>query len=207
MLTSPEINAIAAALAKAQGEFGPILMNKKNPHFKSKYADISSINTATRPALCKHGITVLQSASVEGDYVHIETLLAHSSGQYLSSTLKIRTEKSTPQGIGSTITYGRRYALSAMLEVTGDEEDDGEATTDHYEKDKRKESYSRSPSPALDVFEVAKHSAQLFAYLSEQYPNATPEWYEAVQGCMLGKTFNKAMVQLAVQYVIDKFSS
>lgn len=118
-----------AALSAAQGEIEGAAKGKTNPHFKSKYADLASIWDACRAPLSKHGLCVIQRpAPCESGHVAIETVLAHKSGQWIGGTLVMRPAKADPQGIGSTITYARRYALASMVGVAPDD-DDGNAAS------------------------------------------------------------------------------
>lgn len=125
---SASIAAIAAALAKAQGELTGAAKDSLNPHFKNKYADLSAIWDACRPALSKHGIAVVQSPSADGARVTLTTLLAHTSGEWIQAALEMTAQQNTPQGIGSCITYARRYALASMVGVAP-EDDDGNAAS------------------------------------------------------------------------------
>lgn len=126
MQTSPSIAAIAAALAKAQKVIKPAVFDRTNPHFKNKYATLPSIVEAIRSALADNGIAVLQGAEADGAQVKVTTMLAHSSGEWLSSTLTLTATQNTPQGVGSALTYGRRFGLSSMVCAVADEDDDGE---------------------------------------------------------------------------------
>ena len=101
---------IYEALAKAQSEFEPVLFDRTNPHFKNKYATLNALETATKPALTKNGLSILQLFKMqpEGEMLLI-TRLAHTSGEFIDSEyLVVRTGKSDQQ-IGSSITYGRRF--------------------------------------------------------------------------------------------------
>lgn len=126
METSQEINELATALAKAQGTMGGALKDSANPFFKSKYADLESVWTACRKALSDNGLSVVQSTSGVESGVAVTTTLLHSSGQWMRDTLPLHPKDLSPQGIGSAITYGRRYALAAMVGVY-QTDDDGEA--------------------------------------------------------------------------------
>lgn len=126
MTTSESINEIAAALAKAQGEMGGALKESANPFFKSKYADLSSVWDACRGPLSKHGLAVIQSPSAEGVAVSIETLLTHTSGQWMRGIVTVNAKDESPQAVGSAITYLRRYALQSFVGVAP-EDDDAEA--------------------------------------------------------------------------------
>ena len=127
MLKSEQINELAAALAKAQGQIEGAKKSSSNPFFKSKYADLAECWNTCREALTANGISVIQMPEEinENGRLNITTMLAHSSGQYISSTLTMTVTKLDPQAIGSAITYGRRYALAAMVGLA-QEDDDGE---------------------------------------------------------------------------------
>jgi hypothetical protein len=126
MTTSDSINEIAAALAKAQGEMGGAVKDAANPFFKSKYADLASVRDACIGPLSKHGIAVFQSPSVAGAVVSVETMLAHSSGQWVRGSVSCTAKDDSPQSVGSAITYLRRYALQSFAGVAP-EDDDAEA--------------------------------------------------------------------------------
>lgn len=128
MRWSPSIGAIADAMSKAQGEIEGAAKDSINPHFKNKYADLAAVWDACRAALSKNGIAVFQSPSAEGPRVTVTTLLAHKSGEWVIGDLTMTAQQNTPQGIGSTITYGRRYALASMAGVAP-EDDDGNAAS------------------------------------------------------------------------------
>jgi hypothetical protein len=127
---SPTIGKLAAALAKAQGEYGVAMKDTSNPFFKSKYADLASIINATRKALSDNGIAVCQPCQTDNaaKMVVVTTLLVHSSGEWMEADLKIPTAKWDAQTLGSASTYGRRYGLQGFLTVAG-EDDDGNAAT------------------------------------------------------------------------------
>lgn len=126
MQHSEQIQDLAAALAKAQGTMGGALKDSANPFFKSKYADLESVWNACRKALAENGLSVVQSASTAEGGVAVTTMLLHSSGQWMRDTLPLHPKDMSPQGIGSAITYGRRYALAAMAGVY-QTDDDAEA--------------------------------------------------------------------------------
>jgi hypothetical protein len=125
---SETIKEIAAALVKAQASIKGALKDSTNPHFRSKYADLSSVVEAVKEPLLKQGITFLQGVHDAEGGVAIETVLLHSSGEWISSTLRIPATKNDAQGFGSAITYGRRYGLQSMCGVPA-EDDDGNAAT------------------------------------------------------------------------------
>lgn len=126
METSEQINELAAALSKAQGEMGGAVKESANPFFKSKYADLASVRDAVREPFAKNGLSVVQSPSAEGARVCVETLLLHASGQWIRGTVSTTAKDETPQSVGSAITYLRRYALQSFAGVAP-EDDDAEA--------------------------------------------------------------------------------
>lgn len=126
MITSENINELAGALAKAQGAMGGALKDSANPFFKSKYADLESVWSACRKALSDNGLAVIQTESATDSGVAITTMLAHSSGQWIRDTLSLQPKDMSPQGMGSAITYGRRYALASIAGVY-QTDDDAEA--------------------------------------------------------------------------------
>lgn len=146
MEKSEEIGELAKALAAAQGEIGNVLKSKSNPFFKSSYADLAACWDAARGPLSKHGLSVLQlPVPCEGNSVALETVLAHSSGQWISSTSAMPVSKGDAQGHGSALTYLRRYALCAVIGLA-QEDDDGNAASAK-ETQKPVEKPARQPVP------------------------------------------------------------
>jgi hypothetical protein len=140
MKTSDTIDQIATALAAAQAEMKNATLNKVNPHFKSRYADLAGIRDTVIPSLSKHGISVVQMTGVADTGLTVATRLMHSSGQWLESTYPVSYDK--PQAMGSAITYARRYSLSAICCISADDDDDANAAND---KAVEAPKYSRNP--------------------------------------------------------------
>lgn len=124
---SESIGKLAAALAKAQGEITNAAKSADNPFFKSKYADLGSIMDACRGPLSKYGIAYLQPASSIGKTVIVTTLVAFED-EWIEDKLILTAAQDSPQAVGSAITYGRRYALAAMIGVAAGD-DDGNAAS------------------------------------------------------------------------------
>lgn len=130
MNTSEQINELAKALAEAQGEMKSAAKDAKNPFFNSSYATLDSIWEACRETLSKHGLSVVQVPITDEYGLRLVTRLCHASGQWIEGALSLNPSKNDLQGIGSAITYGRRYMLGAMVGVATDNDDDGnEAAT------------------------------------------------------------------------------
>lgn len=123
---SESIAALAASLAKAQGEMEGAKKDSANPYFKSKYADLGSVWDAIRKPFSANGLAVMQFPRSTDGGVEIETLLAHSSGEWVAETLMLPASKHDAQGLGSAITYARRYGLQSIAGVAP-EDDDGNA--------------------------------------------------------------------------------
>ena len=123
MIKSDSIAALSMALAKAQGELENANKNANNPHFKSRYADLAELLNTVRPVLSKHGLAVIQMPSFDSGVASVETLLTHSSGEYVSSTCSAPVTKQDAQGVGSAITYLRRYSLAAFCGIAQEDDD------------------------------------------------------------------------------------
>jgi hypothetical protein len=126
MNKSESIKELAEALAKAQAEIGNAGKNAANPHFRSRYADLAEVLNTVRPVFAQHGLSVMQFPGFESGMVSVETVIAHSSGEWISSTLHAPVSKHDAQGVGSALTYARRYSLAACAGIA-QEDDDGEA--------------------------------------------------------------------------------
>ena len=120
---------IATALVKAQKSFGPALKSSTNPHFKSRYADLSACVEAVISGLNDNGIALIQKCHNCDSGVMVETVLIHESGEMLEcGTLHVPASKQDPQGYGSALTYARRYSLMAACGIAP-EDDDGNSAS------------------------------------------------------------------------------
>lgn len=120
---------IYAALAKAQSEMGKALKQSENLHFKSKYADLGAVMDACMPALTKHGIAVVQPM-VSGELGHaVKTVLLHESGESIETSVPLLFGKNDMQGLGSAITYARRYGLMCLAGIAPEDDDGNAAVT------------------------------------------------------------------------------
>lgn len=126
---SSEIKDLVGALAKAQGIMKPAIFNRINPHFKSRYADFSSCMDACRGPLSDNGLAAIQYCETIEGKLNLVTMLAHTSGQWMKSEFPLIASKMDSQGIGSAMTYAKRYSLCGMVGIVADEDgdDDGEA--------------------------------------------------------------------------------
>jgi hypothetical protein len=140
---------LAAALAKAQGVIEDAVKDAQNPHFKSKFADLSSVRAAIRGPLSDNGIAYVQLVRSGGKAVEVETLLLHDSGQVIGDTLTIPLLQNTPQAVGSAISYGRRYSLMSIVGLAADDDDAENAMN-------RKPNGSRMITDKTDAWEARK---------------------------------------------------
>lgn len=117
MKKSEEINELALALNKAQAEMGGAVTDANNPFFKSKYADLGSIIKVIKPPFANNGLSYSQFPITEENRIGVETVIMHSSGQFISNEFTMNVPKADPQSAGGVISYCRRYALQAVCGV------------------------------------------------------------------------------------------
>lgn len=141
---SESIKELATALAKFQGEVTNTI-NSKTVTVKTKtgstysyrYAPLDEVLNIIRPLLSKNGLSVLQSPINESGAISLTTTLLHNSGEWLEyPPLKLKAEADTPQGIGSAITYARRYTLSSILGMSSEDDNDANGGDHKLETDK-----------------------------------------------------------------------
>lgn len=132
MNRSDQLDSLGAALSKAQAAIKVAAKDANNPFFKSQYADLPAVWAACQKALTDNGLSFTQVPDFDDANAWLETMILHSSGQWISGRYPVRPVKNDPQGMGSAMTYARRYALAAMVGVVaGDEDDDGNAASGH----------------------------------------------------------------------------
>lgn len=193
--TSDDIIEFAKAFAKAQAGMGDVLKSADNSHFKSKYADLGAVVEATLPALNSAGFSVLQPPSFDGEIVRVATLILHESGQWMRSTLALRPARADPHGVGSAITYARRYGLLAMCGVAP-EDDDGNAASraderDHDERARPARSEARKgEKPLCPALKAAKPTIDAIPSIAE-----VKSW-EANNEAILSKLDNEQYVEV-----------
>jgi hypothetical protein len=126
--TSENLDAFAEAFAKAQAELTNPPKNKVNPHFNSRYVDLSDGLDVIRKTFSKHGLAVIQGTSLDGDLTVLNTRILHKSGQWMEWVYPV-SGLDTHQKMGSAMTYARRYALFGIVGVAGEDDDDGNAAS------------------------------------------------------------------------------
>jgi hypothetical protein len=176
------INELAAALAKAQSEMSTATTSSDNPYFKTKYADLTAIVNASRPALTKNGLAVVQQIVLSDDGSQVlSTVMTHSSGQWIESRMRIIPPKNDVQSIGSYITYLRRYSYAALVGVVAaDEDDDGERVMDRIRSDLSKPNINsyRGKNQAVEV--VTKEQIEELEYELKDSPKLAEDIMEGL---------------------------
>lgn len=148
MKTSELINELSTAMAKAQLEMKNAVKDAENPHFRNDYASLASVLDAVREPLAKNGLSLLQSTRIVEHGFILVTKLAHASGQWVESETPLMLVKNDMQGLGSAVTYARRYAAAAMCGVA-QADDDAES------------SVGRTPAPEQKPAPMQKAAANL----------------------------------------------
>lgn len=175
--TSTETGKLDAALAKAQGEIEAASKDKTNPAFRSRYADLTAVWGACRPALAKHGISVTQwPIHAEDGRLHIVTRVAHA-GEWIKSHFSIPVTKQDPQGYGSATTYAKRFTLAAALGIVADEDDDGNAASNRAAPRQEQKPEPAQPAENLADTIIRKFSeAESAADFEELVTRARAKW-------------------------------
>jgi len=182
MNTSSSITKLSLAMLKVQQQLQPAIKDAKNTFVGNDYATLNSVMDTCKDALIAHGIWLTQlptPAPVElgAGHIGLETKLIHAeSGEWISSTAVIPLPKNDPQGMGSAITYARRYSLCAMLGIIT-EDDDGNAACGHPKNAKTQ----RRP---------------LESDLSRKRPNRDPEPTKNFSGASKGQLINDQLPKL-----------
>ena len=153
--TSSSIAALAGALAKAQAAFLPVrkdrtaeIQTKTGGHFSYAYVDLATIQEAIRGPLAANELAITQALRVHDHRVTVETVLLHASGEWLASELALAIlDTSDPRSVGSAVTYGRRFGLSALVGIAAGDDDDAAAVTPTTPPARRR----ATPAPPPDV--------------------------------------------------------
>jgi hypothetical protein len=175
MITSENINELATALAKCQGEMGGAEMGADNPFFNSKYANVSDVLRAIKEPLANNGLSFVQTPIQHENEAGVMTRLMHSSGQWIESTLWLPVGKPDAQGVGAAITYARRYALQSILGVPA-ADDDGNAVSE----------------PTITAEEVQARYLEARQILAHSSPSKFMQWRETLSEELSNMVYNSA---------------
>lgn len=169
MNRSESITEINKALNNFHKEVKQPFKDKNNPFYKSKYVPLENVAEAIDKTSTKFGLTYTQyPVSNEKGEVGVATMLHHESGEYMEyPPLMVKPEKNTPQGVGSAITYSRRYSLSTVFGITSDQDDDGnEASGKRSNQNNQRQNYKQNNTPKMA-------SSQTIGTLKQQIINIT----------------------------------
>jgi hypothetical protein len=126
MKTSDNVDKIFPAFVAFQAEMPPVPKDSINPHFRNKYASLGAITEATRPVLAKHGLAYTQGMAIVDGVQVMFTRIIHQSGQWMEDGgYALNPTKNDPQGMGSAVTYARRYTIGSTLGIITEDDDDG----------------------------------------------------------------------------------
>lgn len=142
---SPTFGELCKALCFASMQFPEITKDTENPYFRSQYADLATLIKATRPALAKQGLFIVQAPQASAKGIILTTMLMHESGEWIANDLELPANKPDAQGLGSAITYARRYSYQAILNIAAEEDDDGNAAVGRVQKDRQSTSTETGP--------------------------------------------------------------
>lgn len=125
---SESVAKLAPALVKAQAEVQHATKDSKNPHFRSDYASLQSVLDTIKPVFAAHGLCVVQIPGFEAGHATLDTVIVHESGEWMAGLSGAPIQKQDPQGVGSALTYLRRYSLTALAGIA-QADDDGHAAS------------------------------------------------------------------------------
>jgi ERF superfamily len=193
MKTSEQIIEIAQAMNHVQRQMKPAIKDSTNPHFKSKYSDLSSVMEAIREPLGSQGLSIWQDATLDEQGVNITTRIVHISGQWVEfGPLTIPLGKKDAHAVGSACSYGKRYALCAALGVVSDDDDGNQAVASQEKKKEQPKMIEKQQCIELNTLIEqcdATYQTNLWAYLNSQQISSFAEMNEKTflklkKGCL-----------------------
>lgn len=177
MNKSDSIVELSKALHAAQGEMSGAKKGAKNPFFNSSYADLGAVVDAVRTPFFNHGLSYSQFPVYQDGMAGVVTILMHTSGEWIESTLLLPVGKKDAQATGSAITYARRYALQSIAGIPS-EDDDGNAAS----QQNQRHTANTAGNPDIDLIKDAVKRKDFDFIRSEwggviaaQWGNLTPE--------------------------------
>ena len=188
MNKSESITNLVKALVTFQGKMTAVKKDTTNPFYKSKYATLDTIWETIRKPLSENGLSIAQTMNLIESNSVLETTLYHTSGEWISGTQLVNPVKNDPQGLGSAITYARRYSLSAILGLVSDDDDDANVATKPESKPKVESKPVEKPVEAPKAEPKLASEAQVKKiYASVKEKGITADQAKAY----LKSTFNK----------------
>lgn len=196
MTTSDSMANIAPALANALTVIHNATKDSKNPHYKSTYASLASVIDATKMTLGQHGLVVVQAPGWSENRVTVTTRIVHSSGEWIEAVAEAPVPKADPQGVGSAITYLRRYSLAAICGIT-QEDDDAETA-------------SRRPpqsKPQVSAEILQEKQAHLLMRIKDAESEGKLDVKELQQVRKALASDDTDMIDRATKYVLERLAS
>lgn len=172
MEMSENINELAEALSKAQGEMGAAVKDASNPFFKSKYADLGEVVRAIKQPLANNGLSYTQFPIRDDQSAGVITVLMHKSGQWIRQGYTLPLGKFDAQSTGSAITYARRYALQAIAGIPSADDDGNLATQSAPQEDPLAE-HNRVAAECFESIAVIKEAIR-----EENWESLAEAWEE-----------------------------
>lgn len=197
---------IATALVQAQRNFAPALKTSTNPHFRSKYADLSACVEAVIDALNASGVFLLQQCYENSTGVTVETTFVHESGEVLNcGKLYVPSNKMDAQGFGSALTYARRYSLMAACGIAPEDDDGNAASKPKNKAEKFVEQVTAKPpaSVSKQAFESMPAEEQQFLREEAQKIISAESIHLAYEAYSKAKTGMDADEQTALWGLLD----
>ena len=212
MNKSESIQNLAAALSKAQAEFPVIKFDSVNPFLKNGYASLGAVIAGGRPVLAKNGLAVTQLTFGEDGVVGVETMLTHSSGEWISDRVSMQVGeergKSSAQVAGSIVTYLRRYALASILGIYADEDGDGnEPKPVELKAREEKKPVAKPAEVKADETMTIEDACKTTTSQNKQYVSMTVDGLKAMLSAMHKKLANNEMTPVEKAEVEHKIKA
>jgi hypothetical protein len=147
---SESLANIGKALAAFQGEVENATKGSTNPAYKSRYADLAEILNTIREPLSKYGLSLVQIPSYENGIASLETMLLHESGEFICGLCSAPVSKQDAQGVGSAITYLRRYCAAAFCGIAQEDDDGNGAVGNAHAGQSQKAAPPKAAPPKAD---------------------------------------------------------
>lgn len=203
---------LIAAFVKFAADNTNVDKNKANPFFNSQYADLAGAINSSREHLAKYELAVMQHPFTMGDLIGITTILCHSSGQSIASTLLLKPVKTDPQALGSAITYARRYAYMAILGMAAEDDDGNAASQSGQAKQqnkqqapaqKRQEQPKAAPQENFNI-EDFSHIERLEKALAAR-PEVAMDVYMDIAKILQGRPMTSVALDAAIKGVLEAY--
>jgi len=202
MIEFSELKEMPKALAKLQGEIENPKKDKKGMH-NTYYATLDSVISEIKKVLSKNGFSVIQLPFNDGDNLGVETMLLHSSGEYIKSKYSMPIPNVNPQEHGKIITYYRRYALGSLFNMAPETDDDGDSAATNYNTGSKSQPNPGNPSakPSEKQFgamfyKVKDNSCGMDDFNNEVKPKANLAQYKWLMDNFTKQNFDGLVAKL-----------